>query len=46
MSEPKDGRYQQAREASPAGAAMSHEEFMARLEEGDRRETATSAVGG
>ncbi|WP_157881492.1 hypothetical protein [Streptomyces phaeochromogenes] len=36
----------QAREASPAGAAMSHAEFMAQLEEEDRRDTATSAVGG
>ncbi|MEV0932014.1 hypothetical protein ACFWCA_17340 [Streptomyces phaeochromogenes] len=30
-----------AREASPTGAAMSHEEFMAQLEEEDRREAAS-----
>jgi len=36
----------QAHEASPAGAAMSHDEFMAQLEDEDRQETATSTVGG
>ncbi|MEV2192616.1 hypothetical protein AB0I02_16745 [Streptomyces phaeochromogenes] len=30
-----------AREAAPAGAAMSHDEFMAQLEDEDRQETAS-----
>jgi len=30
-----------AREADPAGAAMSHDEFMAQLEEEDRQEAAS-----
>ncbi|MEV2229714.1 hypothetical protein AB0H69_14210 [Streptomyces phaeochromogenes] len=36
----------EAREAISAGGAMSHDEFMARLEEEDRRETAASAIDG
>ncbi|MDQ1027310.1 hypothetical protein QF035_004892 [Streptomyces umbrinus] len=31
----------QAREAAPSGAAMSHDEFMAQLEEEDRQEAAS-----
>ncbi|MEU9894751.1 hypothetical protein ACIBCS_07245 [Streptomyces phaeochromogenes] len=41
-----EAQAREAREAISAGAAMSHDEFMARLEEEDRRETAASAIDG